>query len=211
MVPPAPETIAFLPWPEGRGLAPKRDGQAVGRGHILDANWLTIRSPGKKRRTGLDERRARRAGACPQRIEEVHMPFDGKGYENRADVADKIGRVIDLLAHEDRWCKKQLRTKDGRRCIVGAIEDMDARKELANPILNAIREVTGRTYVRIESFNDDPMTTHALVVRVLRRAQDGILAGGSGPTTVLTPVRERPLSSWLAPLTMLVSACRRSS
>jgi hypothetical protein len=139
------------------------------------------------------------------------MPFDGREYERRADASDKIGQVIDLLGREDRWCKKQLRTKDGRRCIVGAIEDMDARKELASPILNAIREVTGRTYVRIESFNDDPLTTHALVVRVLRRAQDSILAGGGGHTTVMTAVRERSAASWIAPLAMLISACRRSS
>jgi hypothetical protein len=44
------------------------------------------------------------APAPPVR-EENAMPFDGASFE----ALDKIDKVIDLLAREDRWCKHQLR------------------------------------------------------------------------------------------------------
>ncbi|HYM04230.1 MAG TPA: hypothetical protein VET85_14855 [Stellaceae bacterium] len=105
------------------------------------------------------------------------MPFDGTGYEGRLQSLDKMDKVIDLLGREDRWCKQQLRSYDGRRCILGAMMAADATVALKEPILLAIKQVTGRDYLRIEMFNDHPLTTHALVVRVLHQARENVVNG----------------------------------
>ena len=102
------------------------------------------------------------------------MPFDGTGYEGRIQALDKMDKVIDLLSDPRRWCKRRLRTPGGRRCILGAIIAADAIAELKEPVLLAIEQVTGRTH-RIEAFNDDPLTTHALAVKVLEQARENIL------------------------------------
>jgi hypothetical protein len=105
------------------------------------------------------------------------MPFDGIGYEGRIEALDKMDKVIDLLAREDRWCKQQLRSYDGRRCILGAMMAADATIALKEPILLAVKQVTGRDYLRIEMFNDHPLTTHGLVLRVLEQARQNIVNG----------------------------------
>jgi hypothetical protein len=105
------------------------------------------------------------------------MPFDGTGYGGRIEALDKMDKVIDLLAREDRWCKQQLRSYDGRRCILGAMMAADATIALKEPILLAIKQVTGRDYLRIEMFNDHPLTTHGLVLRVLSQARENVLTG----------------------------------
>ena len=107
------------------------------------------------------------------------MPFDGTGYEGRIEALDKVDKVIDLLAREDRWCKQQLRSYDGRRCILGAMMAADATIALKEPILLAIKQVTGRDYLRIEMFNDHPLTTHGLVVRVLHQTRENIISGAA--------------------------------
>ncbi len=107
------------------------------------------------------------------------MPFDGTGDEGRIHSLEKIEKVIDLLAHEDRWCKRELVSRDGRRCIMGAVQYADATAELKLPILKAIRQVTGVHHLQIEAFNDAPSTTHALVLRVLHQARDNILTGAA--------------------------------
>ena len=105
------------------------------------------------------------------------MPFDGNGYEGRIEALDKMDKVIDLLAREDRWCKQQLRSYDGRRCILGAMMAADATTVLKEPILLAVKQVTGRDYLRIEMFNDHPLTTHTLVLKVLNQARENIVNG----------------------------------
>jgi hypothetical protein len=110
------------------------------------------------------------------------MPFDGAVYEGRVRSLDKIDKVIDLLSNEKRWCKRRRRTRDGRYCIAGAITAVDAVSELRKPILLAIEQVTGRYYCSIESFNDHPRTTHALVVRVLGQARENVLSDSSTAT-----------------------------
>ena len=120
------------------------------------------------------------------------MPFDGTVYEGRARSLDKIDKVIDLLSDEKRWCKQQLQTHDGRYCILGAMKVMDAEIELKAPILLAIEQVTGRHYARIETFNDCPMTTHAIVLKVLTRARENIANGV--PDTV-----EPKVTPWAQP------------
>ena len=104
------------------------------------------------------------------------MPFDGTGYEGRNPALDKMDKVIDLLSDERRWCKRQLQTPDGRYCILGAMRAADAVAELKAPILRAIEQVTGHAW-RIENFNDQPTTTHALVLSVLHQARENIISG----------------------------------
>jgi hypothetical protein len=105
------------------------------------------------------------------------MPFDGTGYEGRIEALEKMDKVIDLLSREDRWCKQQLRSYDGRRCILGAMMAADATIVLKEPILLAIKQVTGRDYLRIEMFNDHPLTTHGLVLKVLNQARENVVSG----------------------------------
>jgi hypothetical protein len=57
------------------------------------------------------------------------------------------------------------------------MQAVDARQLLEPIILRAAREVGGRHYWRIESFNDNPRTTHADVLRALRRSREHIIAG----------------------------------
>jgi len=107
------------------------------------------------------------------------MPFDGTRYESRNPALDKMDRVIDLLSDPRRWCKRQLRSPDGRYCILGAMEAAGGEVELKRPILLAIEQVTGHSYAHIEAFNDHRVTTHPLVVRVLWQARENIINGPS--------------------------------
>jgi hypothetical protein len=121
------------------------------------------------------------------------MPFDGTGYEGRIEALDRMDKVIDLLSREDRWCKQQLRSYDGRRCILGAMMAADATIVLKEPILLAIKQVTGRDYLRIEMFNDHPLTTHGLVLKVLHQARDNVVNGVAERPPVLT---SPPVGAW---------------
>jgi hypothetical protein len=85
-----------------------------------------------------------------------------------------------MLATEQQWCKGRLRDAHGRHCLVGAIEAVGGRQVLQKPILQAAREVSGKRYWRIEFFNDDPRTTHADVLQVLRRTRENMIAGMLG-------------------------------
>ena len=104
------------------------------------------------------------------------MPFDGIETIEAHPLA-KLGAVERLLATEQQWCKGRLRDAHGRHCLVGAIEAVDGRQLLQKVILHAAREVSGKRYWRIEFFNDDPRTTHADVLAVLRHAREDIIAG----------------------------------
>lgn len=122
------------------------------------------------------------------------MPFDGTDlgmFENHPLA--KLGAVERLLASEQQWCKGKLRDSDGRHCLVGAMQAVEARQALEPIILRAAREVGGKHYWRIEFFNDDPRTTHADVLRVLRRARENIVAG-----MIDGGVRRRPWHEKLA-------------
>lgn len=109
------------------------------------------------------------------------MPFDGTDLtilENPTLL--KLGQVERLLATEQQWCKGSLQDGDGRRCLVGAMKAAEARQILEPIVLRAAREVGGKRYWRIEFFNDDPRTTHADVLRVLRRARENVIAEMAG-------------------------------
>lgn len=119
------------------------------------------------------------------------MPFDPPGQELRIEALDKIGRVIGLLAAKERWCKRALKTDDGRMCILGAVREADAELLLYAPILRAIREVTGHAYRRIEHFNDSWIATHPIVLDVLERARQQLQVG----LVALQTPPERPAAS----------------
>jgi hypothetical protein len=104
------------------------------------------------------------------------MPFDGTGFPPNIAL-EKIDRVIELLATEDHWCKGIVRSPDGRRCLVGALLEADARNLLEPVLREAVKEVTGQTHWRLERFNDAETTTHAQLLAVLHRAREDILAG----------------------------------
>jgi hypothetical protein len=104
------------------------------------------------------------------------MPFDGIDALDNHPIA-KLGAVERMLATEQQWCKGRLRDAHGRHCLVGAIEAVGGRQVLQKPILQAAREVSGKRYWRIEFFNDDPRTTHADVLQVLRRTRENMIDG----------------------------------
>ena len=108
------------------------------------------------------------------------MPFDGAGFGYNESL-QKLDTVIDLLETPDRWCKGALRSHDGRYCIRGAIRAVSGSDVLEPAILNAIGQIAGRRFRRIEAFNDHPNTTHDQVVSVLARARSNLgsnLEGG---------------------------------
>jgi hypothetical protein len=105
------------------------------------------------------------------------MPFDGLTNERQLYLLDKLAAVSDLFSSEQKWCKREMRTPDGGRCVVGALIDVDARWLLYRPIIAAAREVTGRAYHRVEAFNDDSATSFADVQAVLERVRVTLIAG----------------------------------
>ncbi|MGC2202334.1 MAG: hypothetical protein WA633_19625 [Stellaceae bacterium] len=136
-----------------------------------NANWgceLTVRTTCPRLLAGAFVKQAQFGGAG--------MPFDGTENFDNHPLA-KLGAVERLLATEQQWCKGRLRDAHGRHCLVGAIEAVGGRQVLQKPVLQAAREVSGKRYWRIEFFNDDPRTTHADVLQVLRRTRENMIAG----------------------------------
>jgi hypothetical protein len=123
------------------------------------------------------------------RILEAAMPLDGTLYDSQILALDKLDQVIDLLATPDRWCKGTLRSPNGRRCLVGAMLAVDAVTALRRPVLDAIHEVSGGHYRRIEKFNDARSTTHSLVIAVLMRTRQNLIRGFGEQLSVAAPIR----------------------
>ncbi|HJU15296.1 MAG TPA: hypothetical protein VJ770_02395 [Stellaceae bacterium] len=86
----------------------------------------------------------------------------------------KLAAVERLLADEDHWCKGALRDGNGRFCLLGALDVAGARHLLEPVMLRAVREVSGKRYWRVESFNDDRRTTHPDILRVLDCAREQV-------------------------------------
>ncbi|MBV8525463.1 MAG: hypothetical protein JOY71_25620 [Acetobacteraceae bacterium] len=104
------------------------------------------------------------------------MPLDGTEFALlEGHPLAKLSAVERLLATRQQWCQGKMRDEEGRHCLVGAMEAAQARQTLEPIILRAAREVGGKRYWRIEFFNDDPRTSHADVLRVLRRARENII------------------------------------
>lgn len=125
------------------------------------------------------------------------MPFDGVGFIPSESV-QKIDAVIDLLATPDKWCKGALRSHDGRYCIRGAVRAVDAADVLEPTILEAIGQVAGKRFRRIESFNDHPNTSHEQVLAVLARTRDNLVSGQIGGAGERLAQRQRApsLTGW---------------
>jgi hypothetical protein len=121
------------------------------------------------------------------------MPLDGSDlvlFGNHPLA--KLGAVESLLATEQQWCKGKMRDGDGRHCLVGAMHAVEARQILGAIILRAARQIGGKRYWRIEYFNDDPRTTHAHILGVLRLAREKIIA------EMIEPDQRRPWRDRLA-------------
>lgn len=103
------------------------------------------------------------------------MPFDGTTYR-RSDALAKMDAVIGLLSTEDRWCKGALKNLMGQRCLMGAMQEASALV-LKPYILDSVRDITGKNYRNIESFNDRRSTNHALILAVLQHARQKIEIG----------------------------------
>jgi len=104
------------------------------------------------------------------------MPFDGAGFVP-GDSLQKIDEMIELIGTPGRWAKGSFRTLDGRYCLRGAIREVDRSETLGPVILEAINQVAGRRYCRIEAFNDSPRTNHEQIITVLMRARESVVAG----------------------------------
>jgi len=105
------------------------------------------------------------------------MPFDGRDFARQSEMLCKLEAVTELLRTEERWCKRQLKTWDDRRCILGALMHVGGNAQLGEVILCAARELTGKSYRGVESFNDATTTTHPMVLAILNRSRDIILSG----------------------------------
>ena len=104
------------------------------------------------------------------------MPFDGTNFP-RSDTLGKIDAVTALIADERRWCKGSLINAGGQMCLIGAMRSVRSDAVLKPLVLQAVQEVTGKRFRTIESFNDNHGTTHAVVLQVLERTRQNIVAG----------------------------------
>jgi hypothetical protein len=141
------------------------------------------------------------------------MPLDGTGLHILGDPRlDKLAQIERLLIDERRWCKRRLRDEYGRYCLVGAMQAVEARQSLEPIILRAARQVGGRRYWRVESFNDRPHTTHADVLRVLQRARENILAGmiGGSPRPRYARWAQALRTFWSDPRAWIAAGARSS-
>jgi hypothetical protein len=141
------------------------------------------------------------------------MPLDGTGLQILGDPRlYKLTQIERLLIDERRWCKRRLRDEYGRYCLVGAMQAVEARQSLEPIILRAARQVDGRRYWRVESFNDHPHTTHADVLHVLQRARENILAGmiGGSPRPRYARWAQALCAFWSDPRPLIAAGVRSS-
>jgi hypothetical protein len=105
------------------------------------------------------------------------VPFDGTDFARREIKLGKIDKVMSMLDTAEKWCQNQLKTADGRRCILGALIAVGARRHLYGLIVASAREATGIAFMSVEQFNDHPMTDHKLVMAVLNAAHYRLQVG----------------------------------
>src|SRR5260221_494592 len=115
------------------------------------------------------------------------MPLDETRWPQKSQALAKMDELIGLLDDERKWCQKELRTRDGRLCIAGGMMAVGGTADLKLPIARAIRQVTRRNHDGIEAFNDHDLTTHPLVVEVLRQARANILCPPAEHPRVKSP------------------------
>jgi hypothetical protein len=118
------------------------------------------------------------------------MPFDGREFGQHSRMLEKLEKVVGLLRAEDKWCQHEMKTGDGRHCILGALVHVGANSILGDVILRAANEVTGKAYGSVDAFNDDPETDHTLVRAALIRSRENILLG-KAPIVPMVTVERR--------------------
>jgi hypothetical protein len=118
------------------------------------------------------------------------MPFDGIGFSAANEHLEKIDAVIDLIQTPERWAKGSFRTPDGRYCLRGAIKALDKSEVLTPSVIDAINQIASKKYYTIERFNDNPSTTHAMVLSALARARENI---ATGRLNIMAPAQSRSL------------------
>lgn len=108
------------------------------------------------------------------------MPLDQQGFfietKPRPDIA-VIDRMIEQVNRPGSWCKIQTHRYDGAACLVGHI---DIAKGWLYPTRETIIDAIAQLYperqpggVRsIMIFNDDMLTKHEDILRVLYRARE---------------------------------------
>lgn len=104
------------------------------------------------------------------------MPFDGAESPNLL-ILGRLEVARELLSDQRRWCKGSLINAAGQMCLLGALRRAGVEEELKPLLLNAVREVTGRSFRSVERFNDHSKTTHATVLQVLDQTRQGIATG----------------------------------
>lgn len=136
------------------------------------------------------------------------MPFDALAFADHESL-EKIERVIGLISTPAKWCKGAERNRSGQYCIRGAMIAADALESLEPVVLQAIHDVAGRHFRRIEEFNDHPRTTHGQVIAVLDRARTRIVADRLDHASI--PDRNRaPEGGWLGALRQRFSQRHRA-
>lgn len=123
------------------------------------------------------------------------MPFDGLAFVDHEPL-DKMERVIGLISTPAKWCKGSERNRAGQYCIRGAMIAAGALETLEPVVLQAVHDVAGRHFRRIEEFNDHPRTTHGQVIEVLDRARTKIVEGKLGGSPIADRGRA-PDGGWL--------------
>jgi hypothetical protein len=103
------------------------------------------------------------------------MPFDGTDLQSN-ELITTLESVTSLIKDQQWWCKGMLVNQRGQMCLRGAMRARRAESALAPVVLRAVADVTGRPFQTIERFNDDSRTTHAVVLQVLDRTREIIVA-----------------------------------
>lgn len=103
------------------------------------------------------------------------MPFDGIAAP--LGFIAKFDQVIDLVSTPDRWARHTYRGPGGRQCLKEALNTVGLGELLEPVILRAADKHMNRDFCCIESFNDNPLTTHADIVAVLHAVRAEMIAG----------------------------------
>lgn len=106
------------------------------------------------------------------------MAFEGDIQTYAPTEVDEVGQIIlkarELLSDPAKWCQGRAANDRGARCIIGALWELD--DEAAQ--LRALRRIRKLAGTSIVLFNDDPNTTHAMVLDLLDRAATNSTAQG---------------------------------
>jgi hypothetical protein len=103
------------------------------------------------------------------------MPFDGIAAP--LGFIAKFDQVIDRVSAPDRWVKHRYRDPGDRQCLKEALNTAGLGELLEPVVLRAADKHMNRDFCCVESFNDNPLTTHADIVAVLYTVRAEMIAG----------------------------------